>query len=171
VEQPVARAGNEPDGDVPEFASNVPALVARHFVDRREPLDEPESERFPATVLSADISGFTALTERLAGTGPNGRIDGHGLPPWSRYSFVLLFTWRVIPENHRRVMGVRISDQDTRAARAVDWVGASGLVGSEHAGDPCCRQQRPGELCVRPRVEPANLDHVPARFGWVLTAR
>jgi hypothetical protein len=36
--------------------------------------------------------------------------------PWSTSSFVLLFTWRVIPENHRRVMGVRIGDQDTRAA-------------------------------------------------------
>jgi class 3 adenylate cyclase len=72
VEQPVARAEYEPDGDVLEFAGYVPALVARHFVDRREPLDGPESERFPAAVLFADISGFTDLTERLAGTGPNG---------------------------------------------------------------------------------------------------
>jgi hypothetical protein len=89
----------------------------------------------------------------------------------STYSFALLFTWRVIPENHCRVIGIRIGDQDTRAAREVDGVGASGLVGSDHAGDPRRRQQRPGELCVRARVEPANLDHVPARFAWVLTAR
>ena len=72
VEQPVARAEDKPDGDVLEFASYVPALVARHFVDRHEPLAEAESERFLAAVLFADISGFTALTERLAGTGPSG---------------------------------------------------------------------------------------------------
>ena len=82
----------------------------------------------------------------------------------SAESFVLLFAWRVMSEDHRRVMGVRIGDQDPRAARAVDGVGASGPVGSEHAGDPCRRQQRPSELCVRPCVEPANLDHVPAQF-------
>src|SRR5512132_4386399 len=86
----------------------------------------------------------------------------------STYSSLILFTWRVIAENHCRVMGVGIGDQDTRTVRAVDGVGASGLVGSEHAGNPCCRQQRPGELCVHPPVEPANLDHVRARFGWVL---
>jgi class 3 adenylate cyclase/tetratricopeptide (TPR) repeat protein len=72
VEQPVARGGHETSGDPVEFASYVPALVARRFADRHEPLVEPESERFPATVLFADISGFTAITERLAGTGPNG---------------------------------------------------------------------------------------------------
>jgi hypothetical protein len=72
VEQPVARAEHDADGDPVELASYVPALVARRFADRREPLVEPESERFPAAVLFADISGFTALTERLAGTGPNG---------------------------------------------------------------------------------------------------
>jgi class 3 adenylate cyclase/tetratricopeptide (TPR) repeat protein len=72
MEQPIARAEHDADGDPVEFASYVPALVARRFADRREPLVEPESERFPAAVLFADISGFTALTERLAGTGPNG---------------------------------------------------------------------------------------------------
>jgi hypothetical protein len=41
-----------------------------------------------------------------------------------------------MPEDHRRVMGVRIGDQDTRAAREVDGVGASGLVGSDTQGIP-----------------------------------
>jgi class 3 adenylate cyclase/tetratricopeptide (TPR) repeat protein len=72
VEQPVARAEHEADGDSVELASYVPALVVRRFADRHEPLGEPESERFLAAVLFADISGFTVITERLAGTGPSG---------------------------------------------------------------------------------------------------
>jgi class 3 adenylate cyclase/tetratricopeptide (TPR) repeat protein len=72
VEQPLAQAGQEADGDPVELASYVPALVVRRFADRHEPLGEAESERFVAAVLFADISGFTALTERLAGTGPSG---------------------------------------------------------------------------------------------------
>jgi class 3 adenylate cyclase len=72
VEQPVARAEHDADGDSVELASYVPALVVRRFADRHEPLGEAESERFVAAVLFADISGFTVLTERLAGTGPSG---------------------------------------------------------------------------------------------------
>jgi class 3 adenylate cyclase/tetratricopeptide (TPR) repeat protein len=72
VEQLVARADDEADGDPVELASYLPALVVRRFVERHEPLGAAESERFPAAVLFADISGFTALTERLAGTGPSG---------------------------------------------------------------------------------------------------
>jgi class 3 adenylate cyclase len=72
VEQPVARTEHEADGDLVELASYVPALVVRRFADRHEPLGEAESERFVAAVLFADISGFTVLTERLAGTGPSG---------------------------------------------------------------------------------------------------
>jgi class 3 adenylate cyclase len=72
MEQPIARAEHDADGDPVELASYVPALVGRRFAERHEPLVEPESERFPAAVLFADISGFTAITEQLAGTGPNG---------------------------------------------------------------------------------------------------
>jgi class 3 adenylate cyclase/tetratricopeptide (TPR) repeat protein len=72
MEHPIARAEHDADGDLIELASYVPALVARRFAERHEPLVEPESERFPAAVLFADISGFTALTERLAGSGANG---------------------------------------------------------------------------------------------------
>jgi class 3 adenylate cyclase/tetratricopeptide (TPR) repeat protein len=72
VEQPLAQAKHEADGDPVELASYVPALVVRRLADWREPLAEAESERFVAAVLFADISGFTALTERLAGTGPGG---------------------------------------------------------------------------------------------------
>jgi class 3 adenylate cyclase len=72
VEQPVARAEHEADGGPVALASYVPALVVRRFADRHEPLAEAESEQFLAAVLFADISGFTALTERLAGTGAGG---------------------------------------------------------------------------------------------------
>jgi len=72
VEQPVARAEHGADGDPVELASYVPALVVRRFADRHEPLAEAETEQFLAAVLFADISGFTVLTERLAGTGPGG---------------------------------------------------------------------------------------------------
>jgi class 3 adenylate cyclase len=72
VEQPVARADHKADGDLVELASYVPALVVRRFADRHEPLGAAESERFLAAVLFADISGFTALTERLAASGPGG---------------------------------------------------------------------------------------------------
>jgi hypothetical protein len=37
-------------------------------------------------------------------------------PSSPTYASLLRFTWRVVPENHRRIMGVRIGDQDTRAA-------------------------------------------------------
>jgi class 3 adenylate cyclase len=76
VEQPVARAEHEADGDSVELASYVPALVVRRFADRHEPLGEAESERFVAAVLFADISGFTRAT---ASTSPLKTTDhGHG---------------------------------------------------------------------------------------------
>jgi class 3 adenylate cyclase len=70
VEQPVARARQAGDGGLLELASYVPALVARRFEGGRDPLGEPGCERFEAAALLADISGFTALTERLAGPRP-----------------------------------------------------------------------------------------------------
>lgn len=54
------------------MASYVPALIARRLALDSTPIDAPLAERFPAAVLFADISGFTALTERLAQRGPAG---------------------------------------------------------------------------------------------------
>lgn len=54
------------------LASYVPKLIARRLAADPSPITAPDSERFPAAVLFADISGFTALTEQLARRGPVG---------------------------------------------------------------------------------------------------
>jgi class 3 adenylate cyclase len=72
VEQPTTRAGLGNRSGPPVLSSYVAALAARRLVGCHEPLREPDGEQFAAAALFADISGFTALTERLAGTGPAG---------------------------------------------------------------------------------------------------
>lgn len=54
------------------LTSYVPTLISRRLAIDPTPIDAPASERFSAAVLFADISGFTALTERLAQLGPAG---------------------------------------------------------------------------------------------------
>lgn len=54
------------------LASYVPDLIKRRLAIDPQPPSGPIAERFPAAVLFADISGFTALTERLAQRGPLG---------------------------------------------------------------------------------------------------
>jgi class 3 adenylate cyclase/tetratricopeptide (TPR) repeat protein len=54
------------------LASYVPQLIARRFAAQPAPLTAPVVDRFPAAILFADITGFTALTERLAQRGPVG---------------------------------------------------------------------------------------------------
>lgn len=47
------------------YASYVPALILARLERDPTPLDEPVGDYFAGAVLAADISGFTALTERL----------------------------------------------------------------------------------------------------------
>lgn len=54
------------------LTSYVPNLITRRLAIAPAPLAAPLSERFSAAVLFADISGFTALTERLAQHGLTG---------------------------------------------------------------------------------------------------
>lgn len=54
------------------LASYVPTLVIRHLMDDPSPPTLPIEQRFPAAILFADFSGFTALAEELAERGPEG---------------------------------------------------------------------------------------------------
>ncbi len=54
------------------FSSYVPAAVARHHSTGAPAPDQPSRRPLRAALLFADISGFTALTERLAQRGPDG---------------------------------------------------------------------------------------------------
>ena len=54
------------------LASYVPALIIRRSLAQSTAVSEPVRESFAASVLFADISGFTALTEKLAQQGPVG---------------------------------------------------------------------------------------------------
>jgi class 3 adenylate cyclase len=55
-----------------ELASYVPALILRRMTADLGATLAPSVERFPAAVLIADLSGFTALTEHLAQHSPAG---------------------------------------------------------------------------------------------------
>lgn len=61
---------NQPLKDM--LASYVPQLIQKRAIQNPTPIDAPLSESFQSVVLFTDISGFTALTERLAEKGPVG---------------------------------------------------------------------------------------------------
>ncbi len=54
------------------LASYVPKLIQKRAIQNPTPIDAPLRESFQSVVLFTDISGFTALTERLAEKGPAG---------------------------------------------------------------------------------------------------
>jgi hypothetical protein len=67
-------------------------------VGGHEPLREPDGEQFAAAALFADISGFTALTERLVQTGPAGIEELTDLlndcsVSWSSWSWTMAAMW------------------------------------------------------------------------------
>ncbi|HMA36531.1 MAG TPA: AAA family ATPase [Chloroflexia bacterium] len=61
------------------LTSYVPQVVARRLVAHPAPLTGPGNERAAYAVLFADISGFTALTERLTERGPAGAEELTGI--------------------------------------------------------------------------------------------
>src|SRR4051794_40585020 len=54
------------------LASYAPSLILRALSKHPTLGPDPSTETFPAAALFADISGFTALTERLGQGGPSG---------------------------------------------------------------------------------------------------
>ena len=68
---------------VETLSSYVPYLLARRLETDPAPISTPTTTRFPAAVLFADISGFTALTERLGERGLVGaeELDRHLVDP------------------------------------------------------------------------------------------
>ncbi len=54
------------------LTSYVPDLIKHRLLVDPTPIQAPASERFEAALLFADISGFTALTEKMARQGPAG---------------------------------------------------------------------------------------------------
>src|SRR4051794_38529039 len=67
---PVSRGHDMTAAAIETLACYVPALVLRRLA--AEPAMIARQVRVPAAVLFTDISGFTALTERLARGGPGG---------------------------------------------------------------------------------------------------
>lgn len=61
------------------FASYIPTLTINRIAADPAPLAAPNYERFPAAILFADISGFTALAEQLAKQGPAGAEELGGI--------------------------------------------------------------------------------------------
>ncbi|GAB4211872.1 MAG: hypothetical protein OHK0022_46960 [Roseiflexaceae bacterium] len=57
---------------VETLSSYLPALAVAHHAAAGAPVGTPSRQEWPAALLFADISGFTALTEQLARRGPAG---------------------------------------------------------------------------------------------------
>ena len=55
---------------------------------------------------------------------------------------------RLVGQDRRRVLGVRLVDEETRAAREVERVGTAGVVGCDHGRDSRSGERRLGELRV-----------------------
>jgi hypothetical protein len=66
-------------------------------------------------------------------------------------------------QERRCVFGVPFVDEETRATRKVERVGAAGVVGYDHGRDSRRGERRLGELCVASRGVGADLDHLGLR--------
>jgi class 3 adenylate cyclase/tetratricopeptide (TPR) repeat protein len=65
--------------DVETLASFLPGRLVRRLLERPEGTGQAHADRLTGALLLADISGFTAITERLARGGPGGAEALRGL--------------------------------------------------------------------------------------------
>jgi class 3 adenylate cyclase/tetratricopeptide (TPR) repeat protein len=65
--------------DAGALASFLPGRLARRLVEEPERAGLPHADRMVGALILADISGFTAITERLAERGPGGAEELRGL--------------------------------------------------------------------------------------------
>ncbi len=116
------------------LASFVPALILRRLAADPAVLAAPVAEQFPAAVLSADLTGFTPLAERLAHNGPDGAeeltrllntyfgqlielITSHGGDVAEFAGDALLAVWPAEPEDEKTSPFSPLSAAVCRAAR------------------------------------------------------
>jgi len=109
------------------IVSYVPALSVRRFAAHPAALTGPEEERFQAAILFADISGFTALAERLAQRGPAGAeeltrllndyfgqlinlVDAHGGEVVKFAGDALLAWWPILKDEGGRMKDEGVED-------------------------------------------------------------
>jgi class 3 adenylate cyclase/tetratricopeptide (TPR) repeat protein len=67
------------EADAEALASFLPDRLVRRLIERPEVNGRPSADRLVGALLLADISGFTAITERLARRGPGGAEELRGL--------------------------------------------------------------------------------------------
>ena len=65
--------------DAEALASFLPQRLVRRLAEAPEGAGRPHADRMTGALLLADISGFTAITERLAERGPGGAEELRGL--------------------------------------------------------------------------------------------
>ena len=65
--------------DAEALASFLPQRLVRRLAEAPEGAGRPHADRMTGALLLADISGFTAITERLAERGPGGAEELQGL--------------------------------------------------------------------------------------------
>ncbi|MET0228475.1 MAG: hypothetical protein ABW234_07180, partial [Actinomycetes bacterium] len=65
--------------DAEALASFLPDRLVRRLLEEPQAAGRAHADRLVGALLLADISGFTAITERLAAGGPGGAEELRGL--------------------------------------------------------------------------------------------
>jgi class 3 adenylate cyclase len=159
------------------LASFLPAYQARYLAVRGENPRDPESESLWGALLFIDISGFTALTDRLAVAGPRGAeqmselldrhygslvdcIDEHGGDVIVFAGDAVLAMWWAEREG-------QLDDAATRAARCALQVQSNNRPGMEISQDALALR---ASLSAGP-VRRYQLGGERGRWHWLVAGR